>query len=229
MSPRRRKIIYTMIVVAFGLLIMTIGVVIGMTLKGNTKAPSNGVENNQNDNQGIDVGEPNPNTPIDENEDDNTGDELTDPLPDTLSEYESTRYDIKFSYPESLGEHKSTVNTEYFFNEQVTFDDSNVFINYTRFEGSIGTIEDTEQNGNVTTKQGYTGDYNIYRGGPDNNYGLFVRVSSPGTNGTSLVITSTATTLSEIQSDFAKVQTILDNLEFDFSNVPMGGCETSCK
>jgi hypothetical protein len=221
MSPRRRKIIYTMIVVAFGLLIMTIGVVIGMNLKSNINAPKNEVENDQDNNQGIDVGEPNPNTPTDENEDE------TPVAPANRTEFESSRYNIKFSYPDEFGQHQQTVDTLYFFGEQVTFPNSNIQIGYTRYEGSAGMTTDNVKQGEVNTKQGYTGSYYIYTN--PNGFTLFVRVPSPGSNGNGVVITSTASTQSGAEAELVKVQEILNTIEFDFSNVPLNGCETSCK
>jgi hypothetical protein len=214
----KRKIFFSIVAVLFAVLLVIIGAVIGMSLQTSTTpatiTPSN-------DNEGVAVGEPNPNTPTDE-----TGDELTDPNPaDTMSDFASTRYNIQFSYPKEFGTHKVTVNTGYFFNEEVSFTNSDIKATYVRIEGSMGTTSD----GSVTTKQGYTGSYDIAQGGPDSNYTLSVFITSPGENGTRLFLSSKSSTQAGAEAELAKIQKILDTLEFDFSNVPLGGCETACR
>jgi hypothetical protein len=218
----KRKIFFSVVAVLFALLLVIMGAVIGMSLQSsNTPATITP----GNDNQGIDVGEPNPNTPTDEDIDTTVDEDETPVVVDEMSDFASTRYNIQFKYPKSFGEHKVTVNTGYFFNEKITFPNSEITATYVRVEGSMGSNSD----GSVTTKQGYTGGYDIAQGGPNNNYGISVFIPSPGTNGTRLFFDSNASTQAGAEQELAKIQDILDTLEFDFSNVPMGGCETSCR
>lgn len=218
----KRRILMILIAVLSAALLLIIGAVIGMNLQTNTPQTSITPNSENEDEALVD--------PIDTDSDTDTDEETNGTEEtDVMLDFASDRYNIQFSYPEELGSYDIDVDTLYFFNETITFTDSDLRILYVRWEGSHGIGIDKEEEGSVTTKQGYTGSYYITKSAIDSGFTLSVTVPSPGTNGTRLSLTTYTSTLASAQEELGKIQSILDTLEFDFSNVPLDGCEVSCR
>lgn len=215
----KRRILMILIAVLSAALLLIIGAVIGMNLQTNTPQTSI-TPNSENEDEAL--VDPIDTDTVDTDEETNGTEET-----DVMLDFASDRYNIQFSYPEEYGDYALTVNELYFFGENVRFPNTNISIGYPKYEGGAGHTTDNVAEGSVTTKQGYTGSYFIFTQGSE--FMLFVRIGSPGNNGNLTVVTSTADTQAGAEAELIKVQEILDTLEFDFSNVPLDGCEVSCR
>lgn len=215
----KRRILMILIAVLSAAPLLIIGAVIGMNLQTNTPQTSITPNSENEDEALVD--------PIDTDSDTDTDEETNGTEEtDVMLDFASDRYNIQFSYPEEYGDYALTVNELYFFGENVRFPNTNISIGYPRYEGSAGIGDGNVAEGSVTTKQGISGNYSIYPQG--SRFSLFIRIYHPGT-GHGVVITSSATTQAGAEAELIKVQEILDTLEFDFSNVPLDGCEVSCR
>lgn len=112
--------------------------------------------------------------------DDTDQDNIVTPEP-TYKTFHSERYDLSFDYPVEWGDTIVEFNDDYFNDEIVTFTNASWTMIYPRFEGGWAEVQDC---GDVTTKDGRTGDIQCFSNDDGQNWEVTVLlpVSSNGTN-----------------------------------------------
>ena len=135
--------------------------------------------------------------------------------------FESSKYDVSFDYPASLGRKvMSEIKSEHLNEEVLTFSESDLEISFPWYEGGDGSpIETTE----TTNANGYPCKIEVFKVGVNNDkYTIFARCSggTGANNGEEVILMYQAiddqTTVEEITFI---IKGIINSLRYDFSNI----------